>query len=181
MSTTTVETVPTGTYTVDPAHSNVGFEVKHMGIATVRGAFRQFEGTIEADDGLTIDGTVEVTSVDTGEGKRDNHLRSVDFFDAENFPQITFRSTGGQADADGQLKLRGDITIRGTTRPIELTGEVAGAGEDPWGNQRVAFDLQGKLDRRDFGLTFNQALGNGNVLVGNNIKLVISASTVKGA
>ncbi len=181
MSTIAPEAVAAGTYNVDASHSHVGFEVKHMGIATVRGAFKKFEGTVESGSELTLQGTVEVASVDTGDENRDGHLQSPEFFDAAQFPQITFRSTGAHAGADGALTLNGEITIKGTTKPIELTGAIAENGEDPWGNQRVGFEVEGKIDRREFDLKWNQTLPNGNLLVSNEVKLVVSVSAVKAA
>ena len=182
MSTITPDTIQTGTYNIDPSHSNVGFAVRHMGIATVRGSFKKFEGTVEAaDDALTLSGTVEVATIDTGDENRDGHLQSPEFFDAAQFPQITFTSTGTEQAGEGQVKLTGDITIKGTTKPIELVGEIGENGEDPWGNQRVGFEVEGKIDRREFGLDWNQVLPNGNLLVANEVKLVISVSAIKAA
>ncbi len=182
MSTITPSAVQAGSYSVDPAHSNVGFEVKHMGIATVRGSFKKFEGTVQAGDAaLTLSGQVEVSSVDTGDEQRDGHLQSPDFFDAAQFPQITFNSTGADTSGDGKITLNGEITIKGTTKPIELVGEIAENGQDPWGNERVGFEVEGKVDRREFGLVWNQTLPNGNLLVSNEVKLVVSVSAVKAA
>ena len=185
MSATSIqlEAIASGTYNVDPAHSSVGFEVRHMGIATVRGTFKQFAGTIEAGDGKTVlQGQVEVASIDTGEAQRDAHLAAPDFFDADTHPQITFASTGTEAAGDGQVRLSGEITIKGITKPIELTGVVADAGTtDPWGNERVGLELEGSIDRREFDLKWNQTLPNGNVLVSNQVKLVISVSAVKAS
>jgi polyisoprenoid-binding protein YceI len=182
MSTITPDAIQTGTYNVDGSHSNVGFEVRHMGIATVRGQFKKFEGTVEASEGaLTLSGTVEVSSVDTGDENRDGHLQAPDFFDAAQFPQISFRSTGAQAAGDGKLKLTGDITIKGITKSIELVGEIGENGQDPWGNERIGFEVEGKIDRREFGLEFNQTLPNGNLLIANDVKLVVSVSAVKAA
>jgi polyisoprenoid-binding protein YceI len=181
MSTVTSE-IPTGTYAVDPAHSNVGFEVRHMGIATVRGAFKTFAGTVETTGSeLKLSGTVDVASVDSGEAQRDGHLQSPEFFDATQFPQISFNSTGSAASAEGKITLKGEITIKGTTKPIELTGEFGEGGEDPWGNQRIGFEVSGKIDRREFGLDWNQVLPNGNLLVANDVKLVVGVSAVKGS
>jgi polyisoprenoid-binding protein YceI len=181
MSTITPDAVSAGTYNVDGAHSNVGFAVKHMGIATVRGVFKKFEGTVEAGSELALQGTVEVASIDTGDENRDGHLQSPELFDAAQFPQITFRSTGAQAGADGKLTLDGEITIKGVTKPIELTGEIGENGEDPWGNHRIGFEVEGTIDRREFDLSFNQTLPNGNLLIANDVKLVVSVSAVKAA
>jgi polyisoprenoid-binding protein YceI len=185
MSATSIQldAIPAGTYNVDPAHSSVGFEVRHMGIATVRGAFRTFQGTVEAGDGRAVlQGQVEVASIDTGEAQRDAHLAAPDFFDAATHPTISFRSTGADAAGDSQVRLTGEITIKGITKPIELTGAVADAGTtDPWGNERVGLELEGTIDRRDFDLKWNQTLPNGNLLVANQVKLLISVSAVKAA
>jgi polyisoprenoid-binding protein YceI len=178
----TIEKIPAGTYTVDPAHSNVGFAVRHMGIATVRGSFRSVQGTIDATgDAPVLEGSVEVASIDTGEENRDGHLKSPEFFDAERHPQIGFHSTATEADEDGTIRLAGEITIKGVSKPIELTGTVAENGEDPWGNQRVGLELETSIDRRDFDLKWNQTLPNGNVLVANEVKLLVSVSAVKGS
>jgi polyisoprenoid-binding protein YceI len=182
MSTISADAIQPGTYNVDASHSNVGFAVRHMGIATVRGQFKTFSGTVEAADGkLTLSGSVDVASIDTGDENRDGHLQSPEFFDAASAPQITFTSTGTEPAGDGKIKLTGDITIKGTTKPIELVGEVAENGEDPWGNQRIGFEVEGKIDRREFGLEWNQTLPNGNLLVANDVKLVVSVSAVKAA
>ncbi len=182
MSATTITTIPAGTYGIDPAHSNVGFEVRHMGIATVRGQFKSFQGSIDATGHAPrLEGTVEVASIDTGEANRDGHLQSPEFFDVQQHPQITFHSTATDATPDGEIKLAGQITMKGVTKPIELIGTVAENGQDPWGNERIGLELQTKIDRRDFDLTWNQTLPNGNLLVSNDVKLVISVSAVKQA
>ena len=182
MSTTTPLTVPAGTYSVDPSHSSVAFEVKHMGIATVRGEFRTFQGTLEAtDETLSLQGTVDVASIDTRDEGRDGHLKSPEFFDVEQQPQITFHSTTADVAESGAVQLAGEITIKGITKPIELTGTVAENGEDPWGNQRVGVEVEGKIDRREFDLKWNQTLPNGDLLVSNTVKLVVSVSAVKAA
>jgi polyisoprenoid-binding protein YceI len=180
MSTTTLTEIPAGTYTVDPAHSNVGFEIRHMGIATVRGAFKQFAGTVDATgDSPSLSGAVEVSSIDTGESNRDGHLKSPEFFDAQQFPQITFNTTATELTSGGQITLTGEITIKGITKPLELTGTLAENGQDPWGNERIGFEVEGKIDRREFDLKWNQTLPNGNLLLANDVKLVISVSAVK--
>lgn len=180
--TTVTEAVPTGTYQIDAGHSNVGFEVRHMGIATVRGAFKEFQGTVESSqEGLKLAGTVQTASIDTGEPNRDGHLQSPEFFDADQYPQITFSSTGTEPAGEGRITLNGEITIRGVAKPIVLTGEIGESAEDPWGNQRVGFEVEGKIDRREFGLDWNQILPNGNLLVSNEVKLIVSVSAVKAA
>jgi polyisoprenoid-binding protein YceI len=176
------ERIATGVYTVDPTHSNVGFEVRHMGIATVRGKFAKFEGTVDASGAAPVlTGTVEVASIDTGEENRDGHLQSPEFFDAAQHPQITFHSTGAEAIGGDSIRLDGEITIKGITKPIELTGTLAENGQDPWGNERIGFEVAGVIDRREFDLKWNQTLPNGNLLVANNVKLIIGVSAVKGS
>ena len=184
MSATSIslQSIPAGTYNVDPAHSSVGFEVRHMGIATVRGAFKKFQGSIDATGNAPVlQGAVEISSVDTNDPQRDAHLTAPDFFDAESHPEITFHSTGGDAADDGKIRLSGEITIKGITKPIELTGIVAEGGADPWGNERVGLELEGVIDRREFDLKWNQTLPNGNLLVSNEVKLLVSVSAVKAA
>jgi polyisoprenoid-binding protein YceI len=153
-----------------------------MGIATVRGKFGTFQGTIDATgDAPVLEGAVDVATVDTGEANRDGHLKGPEFFDADQYPQITFNGTTTAAGADGQVTLTGEITLKGITKPIELTGELAENGEDPWGNQRVGLELTAVIDRRDFDLKWNQTLPNGNLLVANDVKLLVSVSAVKSA
>jgi polyisoprenoid-binding protein YceI len=174
--------IPAGTYNVDPAHSNVGFEVRHMGIATVRGTFRKFEGKVDASgDALSLAGAVDVSSVDTGDENRDGHLKAPDFFDVEQHPEITFHSTSTEATADGSVRLSGEITIKGISQPIELTGTIAENGQDPWGNERIGLEVEATIDRREFDLKWNQTLPNGNLLVSNDVKLLVSVSAVKAA
>jgi polyisoprenoid-binding protein YceI len=182
MSATNLQAIPTGVYNVDAAHSSVGFEVRHMGIATVRGKFGTFEGTIDATgDAPVLKGTVDVSTVDSGEANRDGHLKGPEFFDVDQYPTISFNGTTVEAGADGQVTLNGEITLRGVTKPLELTGELAENGEDPWGNQRIGLELSATIDRRDFGLDWNQTLPNGNLLVANEVKLLVSVSAVKTA
>ena len=178
----TATAVPTGTYNVDPSHSSVGFEVKHMGIATVRGAFRRFAGTVDATgQAPVLKGTVEVASIDTGDEQRDAHLKAADFFDVEQHPEISFHTTALQATDNGRIRLAGEITMKGITKPLELTGTAGEGGTDPWGNERIGFEVEGVIDRRDFELKWNQTLPNGNLLVSNEVKLLVSVSAVKEA
>lgn len=186
MSTTTATTtlIPTGTYDVDPSHSRVEFAVKHLGIATVKGHFGTFEGTFEAGENLASSrayGTVEVASVNTNEPQRDDHLRSADFFDAANHPKMTFESTAIRQTGSEEFEIDGTLTIRGVARPITLEVEVQGTEQDPWGNDRVGLEIKGKLNRGEYGMTFNQMLGSGNVLVSDKVKLALEISAVKQA
>ncbi len=178
----TAARIPAGEYNVDPSHSNVGFEVKHMGIATVRGTFRKFQGTVDATgDAPRLEGAVEVASIDTGDENRDGHLKAPDFFDADQYAQISFNSAATDASENGAIKLNGEITIKGITKPIELTGTIAENGQDPWGNERIGLEVEGKIDRREFDLKWNQTLPNGNLLVANDVKLLVSVSAVRAA
>jgi polyisoprenoid-binding protein YceI len=182
MSTATI--APTGTWNVDPTHSRVGFSVKHLGIATVRGTFKEFEGTLEIGDDLTTAkayGKVKTASVDTNEAGRDEHLRSADFFDVENYPEITFESTSIEAIDEDSLKIVGNLTIKDVTHEVELLAELGGTEVDPWGNDRVGLEAVGKISRGDFGIKFNMALGSGNVAVGDKVTLSLDISAVKAA
>jgi polyisoprenoid-binding protein YceI len=180
ISSTTTQ-IPAGTYDLDPTHAQVGFAVRHMGIASVRGSFQRFRGTLDANgDRPVLQGTVEVASITTGDEQRDGHLVAPDFFDVERHPEIQFHSTAIEVSDDGTAKLAGEITIKGVTKPIELTGTIAG-GSDPWGNERVGIEVEGVIDRRDFDLSWNQPLPSGGVLVANEVKLLVSAETVKAA
>jgi len=178
---TATTAVPTGTWNVDPSHSKVGFAVKHLGIATVRGEFSKFEGKLEvAEDGtVTASGTVETASVNTNEDARDEHLRSADFFDAEANPQITFTSTEIKAVDDETFEITGDLNIHGVTNSVTLKAEVSDTEQDPWGNTRVGLEVTGSLSRGDYGMKFNQALGSGNVMVSDKVKLALDISAVK--
>lgn len=181
MSVTTRTVLPTGTWTVDPAHSNVEFSAKHLGIATVRGAFNEYEGSFEVGEDGTAKarGTVEVASIDTNEDQRDTHLRSADFFDADVHPQLSFESTEIRPLDEDTFLIHGDLTMRGITQPIVLEAELQGTEIDPWGNERVALEARGQLNRRDWNMTFNQALGSGNMLVSDKIKLSLDISAIK--
>jgi polyisoprenoid-binding protein YceI len=184
MSTTTSTIIPTGTWSVDPAHSEVGFAVKHMGIATVRGEFTEFEGTLEIAEDLSSAkayGTVKVESVDTSEPQRDAHLRSADFFDAAEFPELSFESTEIEALDDEEFRITGRLTLHGITNEIVLHADVQGTDIDPWGNERVGLEVTGQLSRGDYGMKFNQALGSGNMLVADKVKLTLDISAVKQA
>jgi len=180
MSTATI--APTGTWTVDATHSRVGFAVKHLGIATVRGTFNEFEGTLEIGGDLSTAkayGKVKTASVDTNEAGRDEHLRNADFFDVENHPEITFESTSIETIDEDSLKIIGDLTINGTTNEIELVAEIGGTEVDPWGNDRVGLEAVGKISRGAFGMKFNMALGSGNKAVGDKVTLNLDISAVK--
>ena len=169
---------------IDPAHTQVEFGVKHMMFTTVRGQFAAFEGSVDYDatnpaaSGVSV--TIDASSIDTGVEDRDAHLRSGDFFDVEQFPQITFRSTAveGSLEQGGSFRIIGDLTIRGETREVALDASFDGTGTDPWGGTRAGFTAKTKIDRRDFGLTWNQALETGGVLVGHDITISLQVQAV---
>jgi polyisoprenoid-binding protein YceI len=176
--------VPAGTWTVDPVHSTVGFSVKHLGIATVRGQFDEFEGKLEIDEGdasARAYGTVQGVSVNTKDAGRDEHLRSADFFGVEENPELSFESTGITHVDEDTFEIVGDLSMNGVTKPITLNAEVQGTETDPWGNERVALEVTGQLNRGDWNMTFNQALGSGNLLVGEKVKLVLDIAAIKQA
>jgi polyisoprenoid-binding protein YceI len=184
MTTTTATVVPTGTWNIDPAHSSVEFQVQHLGIATVKGHFNQFEGALEVGpDGIptTARGSVKVETVDTREEQRDAHLRSPDFFDAENHPELTFVATAIERVDEETFKVTGDLTIHGVTREETFDAELQGVEQDPWGNERFAVEVTGQIKRSDYGMTFNQALGSGNMLVSDKVKIGLDLSAVKAA
>jgi polyisoprenoid-binding protein YceI len=149
----------------------------------VRGGFTQFTGSLRADDeGVTrIEGIVQTSSIDTNEAQRDEHLRSADFFDATNHPEIRFVSTGVEPTGAGEYRITGDLTIKQITRQVSLAAVVNGAGTDPWGNERVALEASGAISRKDYELNWNQVLEAGGVLVGDKITLNLDLSTVKAA
>ena len=176
-----VAVVPAGSWEVDPSRSSVEFQVEHMMIATVKGRFTGFEGALAVgEDGiLSVYGIVQVASVDTNESKRDEHLRSPDFFDAASHPRITFVSTAIVPAGDAGLRITGFLTIRGVTRTVELSCEVGGVATDPWGNERVALDAHGEIGPEDFGLTGNHAPEAGDVVVPRRVKIEIALSAVR--
>jgi polyisoprenoid-binding protein YceI len=175
--------VPAGTWNVDPSHSSVAFEVKHMMIATVRGHFSQFAGRLIAaeDDPANSKafGTVMTASVDTGNADRDAHLRGPDFFDSERYPEMRFESTRIQHVDGGLYEVTGDLTIKATTREVTIDVTVEGAATDPWGNDRVGLAIRGTIDRTEFGLTWQQKLAAGGMLVGEQVTIVIDVSAVR--
>src|SRR4051812_42971300 len=173
-------TIKAGTWAIDPAHTEVSFGVRHLMISTVKGRFADVKGTVEipASGDPKVDVTLATASIDTRNEQRDAHLKSADFFDAAQYPEIRFASTNAARTDDG-WNVTGDLTIHGVTKPITLEVTEEGSGRDPWGNERIGLSARGKLDRREFGLTWNTALETGGVLVGDEIKLHIDAELVK--
>ena len=161
-------------WVLDTAHSQIQFSVKHMGISTVRGTFGQFEGTVDEANGTVDAVTVEidVASLNSGSAQRDGHLKGADFFDAEKFPKATFALTRFTKAGD-EVTAIGDLTLRGVTRPVTLTGEIGGPSKDPWGHEKVSASLSTKISRKEWGLVWNVALEAGGVLVSDDVKLSI--------
>ncbi len=181
-SSTATTPLPTGTWQVDPIHSSVEFHVKHLGIATVKGQFKAFEGTLEVDEnGARAYGTVETASVDTREPQRDDHLRSADFFEVESFPQIAFQSTAIRPLDEDEFEIDADLTIHGITLPVTLKAVFEGTETDPQGNNRVGVSASTQISRGDYGMKFNAALGSGNVVVSDKVKILVEVSAVKQA
>jgi polyisoprenoid-binding protein YceI len=168
-------TVATTRWQIDPTHTHVEFAVRHLMIATVKGRFADVSGTLELDEQDPSRSSVSVSigaaSLDTRVDQRDAHLRSADFFDVERFPTIRFVSTRVERTPDGAIALAGDLTIRDVTRPVTLAVTDEGRGTDPWGGERAGFSATTRIDRRDFGLTYNAALETGGVLVGDEVKI----------
>lgn len=172
-----------GTWTVDPSHSSVGFVARHLMVTKVRGRFASFSGTATiADDPLqsSVEASVDLASVTTGDDGRDGHLKSGDFFDVEQYPTMTFRSTGIEADGDDYL-LHGDLTIKGVTKPVTFELEFDGAGTDPWGNLKAGFTAETEVNRKDWGLEWNVALEAGGVLVSEKVKIQLDVQLAKQA
>ncbi|EFL22982.1 YceI like family protein [Streptomyces himastatinicus ATCC 53653] len=176
-------TALTGDYTVDPAHSSIGFTVRHAMVTNVRGSFPEHEGTLHLDGAdpsrSTASLDVTIASVDTGKADRDAHLRSADFFDAETHPRMTFRSTAAEQVDEENYRITGDLTIKGVTRPITIDLEFNGSATDAFGNERVGFEGRAELLRSDWGLTWNAALETGGVMVSDKAKLTFDISAIK--
>ena len=178
---TASQTLPTtGTWTIDPSHSEVSFKVRHLGISKTRGRFGSFRGDIvvaEQPEESRVAVEIDAASIDTKDEGRDAHLRSGDFFDADSFPTLTFVTTGVESKGDRWV-VSGDLTIRGVTRPVVLDTEIVGLVDDPWGNQRVGFQASAEVNREDFGLTWNAALETGGVLVGKTVQIDLEVEAV---
>lgn len=170
------------TWSIDPAHSEVGFAVKHLMVSTVRGRFGAVTGTVVLDEAnpasARIEAAIDVASVDTGAAQRDEHLRSDDFFNAAAYPQITFRSTG-VSGSDDDWKVAGDLTIRDVTRSVTLDVEFLGRGPDAWGGERAGFTARTKINRRDFGVNWNGVIEAGGVVVGDPVSITLDIQLVK--
>lgn len=172
--------IPAGTWTIDPSHSEVGFTVRHLMVAKVRGFFEKFEGTITiAEDPLDseVTATVDLTSINTNDEQRDGHLRSADFFEVENHPVLTFTSTAVVPDGS-DYKVTGDLSIKGTTKAVELDLEFNGVHPDPWGGTRAGFSAETEISRKEFGVDFEIPMDGGGVVVGDKIKIQLEVEAV---
>lgn len=171
------------TWAFDPAHSELTFKVKHLMITNVKGEFKQFEATLNAADAsfknATASATIQVGSISTNNDDRDNHLKSADFFDVDQFSTIQFESTSLERFDDENGQLKGNLTIKGITKEVSFELEFGGISKDPWGNEKAGFSLNGKINREDFGLTWNATLETGGVLVSNDIKVAAEIQFVK--
>ena len=166
---------------IDPTHSEVSFKVKHLVISTVTGYFRKFEGSAESAsdsfEGATVSFSADIDSIDTNQTDRDNHLKSADFFDAANHPKLTF--IGKISQIDGDYKLIGDLTMRETTKQVELDVDFGGVAGDPYGQTKAGFEIEGKVNRKEFGLAWSAVTEAGSVVVSDQVKLILSVQLVK--
>lgn len=172
--------IPTGTWRIDPVWSALGFEVKKLGIAAIKGRALGFEGSIVGGTEPAIEGTAEAASLTTFDETRDGHLQSPDFFDTERYPTIRFRSTSVES-RNGELVVHGDLTVKDETRPVELRGSVVGTGVDPTGNDRIAIELATTIDRTDFGLDWNAPLPGGGLILPNEVRIDATFAAVRAA
>ena len=173
----------TSTWNIDASHSAIHFTVRHMVVSKTRGRFTKFGGQISFDpeklSAASVQVTIEPASLDTADAQRDAHLRSGDFFDVEKHPAATFKSTRVQDLGGGKLRIAGDLTIRGVTKPVVLEGAYEGSAKDPWGGERAGFAASTTIDRREFGLEWNKALETGGLLVGEKVELTLEVEAVK--
>jgi polyisoprenoid-binding protein YceI len=173
----------TNTWNIDAAHSGINFSIRHMVVSKVRGRFAKYTGTVNLDDQdlarSTVEATIDASSIDTGTAQRDEHLRSADFFDVQRFPELRFKSARIEKIEEARYRVIGELTIRDVTREVALDVEYGGRARDPWGNERVGFVARTALDRKDFGLKWNQALEAGGVLVGDRVDVELEVQAVR--
>ncbi len=192
MSTTTVTTttapattIPTGTYTIDPTHSRIGFVARHAMVTKVRGSFNEFDGTgsfdAENPAASRLQLTIQAASIDTRNADRDGHLKSNDFFDMDTYPEITFASTAVEQTDDDEYRVTGDLTIKGVTKPVTIDFEYDGTAVDPYGNTRIGLEGKTTVNRKDWGVNWNAALDAGGVLVGEKVTLEFEVSAIRNA
>ena len=175
----------TNNWNIDATHSGINFSIRHLVVSKVRGRFAKYTGAVKIDDeDLTrsvVEATIDASSIDTGTPDRDTHLRSADFFDVERFPELRFRSARIEKLGNDRYKVTGDLTIRDVTREVSLDVEAGGQAKDPWGNERIGFVAKTALNRKDFGLEWNQVLEAGGVLVGDRVDIELDVQGVKAA
>jgi len=175
---TPVTIIPTGTWSIDPVWSSLEFEIKKLGLVTVKGRVPGFSGAIQGGESPSIEGRVDASTITTFDETRDGHLQSPDFFDTQRHPELRFESTAVAADGD-ELVVQGNLTIKGVTKPVELKGSYVGAGVDPYGNDRIGIQLSGTIDRTEFGLEWNAPLPGGGFLLPNDVVLTANFAAVK--
>jgi polyisoprenoid-binding protein YceI len=185
MATTVTSPASTITWKLDPAHSSAEFKVKHMMISHVKGSFSGLSGTLTEDKNdptrSTVDATIDIGTISTGDPQRDAHLKSADFFHHEQHPAMTFKSTKVEKKGEGEFRVTGDLTLHGETRPVTFAVEGPSApGKDPWGNTRIGLSATTKINRKDFGLSWNAALETGGILVGEDVQITIEAQFIQG-
>ena len=185
MSTSSVTPAATTTWKLDPAHSSAEFKVKHMMISNVKGSLSGLSGTLLEDSAdptrSHVEASIDIATLSTGDAGRDTHLKSADFFDSEKFPTMTFTSTGVTKKGEQEYSVTGDLTLHGVTRPVTFAVEGPTApGKDPWGNTRIGLSATTKINRKDFGLSWNSALETGGVLVGEDVQIVLDVQFIKG-
>jgi polyisoprenoid-binding protein YceI len=186
MATTTTSPASTITWKLDPAHSSAEFKIKHMMISNVKGRFNLASGTLvehTVDPTIsTVEAVIDIASLSTGDAQRDTHLKSADFFDTEKYPQMTFKSTRVEKKGEEEYSVMGDLTLHGVTRPVTFAVEGPSApGKDPWGNTRIGLSATTKVNRKDFGLTWNAALETGGILVGEDVQITLDVQFTLGA
>jgi polyisoprenoid-binding protein YceI len=172
-------------WVIDPTHSEVQFKVKHLVISTVTGSFKNFEGAVETEsedfENANVHFSLDVTSIDTNQEQRDGHLKGADFFDAEQYPAITFKSTSFTKIGDEEFELKGDLTVKDVTKPVTLAVEYGGSATDFYGNTKAGFEITGKINRKEFGLTWSGVTEAGAIVVGEDVKLHINIQLAKQA
>ncbi len=183
MATTT--TTPVVTWKLDPAHSSADFKIKHMMISNVKGSFSGLTGTLVENTAnpnqSTVEASIDIATINTGDPQRDGHLKSADFFDVEKYPKMTFKSTQVERKGDGEYSVTGDLTLHGVTKPVTFAVEGPSApGKDPWGNTRIGLSATTRINRKDFGLSWNSPLETGGILVGEDVQINLDVQFIQG-
>src|SRR4051794_14852391 len=183
VSTVTIPGLTAGTWTIDPSHSVVGFSVRHLMVSKVRGTFTEFEGSLEIGENVldsAVNATITMSSIDTRDRQRDEHLRSIDFFDVDKHATMTYRSTGVRQAGEDYV-VDGELTLKGVTRPVALTLEFNGVSPDPWGGTRAGFSAHAEISRKDFGIDITMPLDGGGVVVGDKVKIELEIEAIRQA